>query len=135
MPKTVVCKTESKGSFAHVIEVGGHTLRSDQSLDAGGEGSGPGPHDLFDAALAACKSQTAIWYARKKGFPLETVETRIERDDSDERSGTYRLKARMAFTGPLTEEQRAKLLEIADRCPIHKLMTEVEVQIATVPLA
>ena len=62
--------------------------------------SAPGPHDYFDAALAACKALTATWYARKKQFPLERVESRVVRDDSAEREGKYVLRVALAFHGP-----------------------------------
>jgi putative redox protein len=111
-----------------------HTFRADVGTDAGSTDSAPGPHDYFDAALAACKTLTATWYAKKNGIPLERVESHVERDDSKEREGTYVLKVKLAFQGPLTDEQRSKLYGVVSRCPIHKLMTTTEVQIETAPL-
>ncbi len=61
------CETETAGAFAQVIRVGEHTFRADVGPDLGGAGSAPGPHDLFDASLAACKTLTAHWYARRAG--------------------------------------------------------------------
>jgi putative redox protein len=117
-----------------VLHVRAHVLHADVGADIGGTDSAPGPHDYFDAALAACKTLTATWYARQKGFPLERVESHVERDDGKERQGTYVLKVRLAFHGPLTPEQRSKLYEVVARCPIHKLMTTTDVQIETAPL-
>src|SRR4051812_20463523 len=129
------CETETAGEFAQVLHVRQHVVRSDLMLAGGGRDTAPGPHDYFDAALAACKTLTATWYAKQHGIPLERVESHVERDDSRERQGIYVLKVRLAFHGPLTEEQRTKLYNAVARCPIHKLMTTTEVQIETAPLA
>jgi len=91
----------------------------------------PSPHDYFDAALASCKALTAIWYAKRRGIPLERVATRVERDDHAEREGQYRLRVHLDFQGPLTDEQHALLRRAADNCPIHKLMTRAEITIET----
>ncbi len=132
MMDTVTSQTEKAGAFRQVLHVdkGGHTLFSDTADDGGG-GTAPGPHDLFDASLAACKALTAHWYARKRGFPLERVTAVVERDASREREGHYGLQVTMSFEGPLTDEQRARLLDVAGRCPVHKLMTSTEITIET----
>lgn len=62
------------------------------------------------------------------------VESHVERDDTGERQGTYVLKVKLAFHGPLSEPQRAKLYDVVSRCPIHKLMTTTDVRIETAPL-
>lgn len=129
------CETEKPHELAQVISVGAHQLRVDASVTSGGQGSAPDPHDLFDSALAACKAVTAGMYAKARGIPLERVETHVERDGSRERQGVYVLKVRVAFHGPLTDEQRKKLYDVVARCPIHKLMTTSDVQIDTEPLA
>jgi putative redox protein len=128
------CETERPNTFRQVLHVDGHTFHADVGPALGGEGSAPGAHEYFDAALAACKTLTATWYARQHQIPLERVEAHVERDDSKERQGTYVLKVRLAFHGPLTEEQRTKLYSAVSRCPIHKLMTTTDVQIETAPL-
>jgi putative redox protein len=73
-----------------------------------------------------------MWYAKRRGIPLERVEAHVERDDSEERRGKYRLRVRVTFHGPLTDEQRAALDRAVGACPIHKLMTTSEVEIETV---
>ncbi len=98
----------------------------------GGSGEGPDPHDLYDAALGACKALTMVWYAQKKGISLEGVRVGVERDASREREGIYRLVTRIAIDGPMTEAEREKLIEVAGKCPVHKLMTAVETQIETI---
>lgn len=115
----------------HEIIIDRNRLATDGSLEEGGEGSGPSPHDLYDSALGACKALTVLWYAKKKGIPVEGIEVAVERDASQERAGTYRLKAELTVTGNLTPEQREELLRVAHKCPVHKLMTEVTTEIST----
>src|SRR4051812_8231573 len=112
------CETEHPNAFPQVLHVRAHTLHADVAEGSGGSDSAPGPHDYFDAALAACKTLTATWYARKNAIPLERVESHVERDDREERRGTYVLKVRLAFHGPMTDEQRAQLYAAVARCPI-----------------
>lgn len=115
----------------HQVHIGRNSLATDGSVEEGGEGSGPNPHDLYDAALGACKALTLLWYAKRKGIPVEGIEVFVERDASRERSGVYRLSAQLSLTGNLTASQREDLLRVAQKCPIHKLMTEVKTEIAT----
>jgi putative redox protein len=70
-------------------------------------------------------------YAQRKNMPVEDIEVRVDRDDSEERKGIYRLKTALRVTGPLDEVQRAELLRVAAKCPVHKLMTEVTTGIET----
>ena len=128
------CETETPNTYPQRLQVRAHTFRADVGPSLGSGDVAPGPHDYFDAALAACKTLTATWYARQHQIPLERVESHVERDDSQERHGTYVLRVRLAFHGPLTEEQRTKLYAAVAHCPIHKLMTTSEVQIETAPL-
>lgn len=132
---TIFSRTETPNELAQVITIRAHTLRADVSEANGGHDLGPSPHDLFDASLAACKTTTAHWYARRANMPLERVECTIERDDSKEREGIYKLTVNLSYHGPLTPEQRTKLHSAVTRCPLHKLMTTVDVQIETAPLA
>jgi putative redox protein len=128
------CETERPNEYPQVLHVRAHTLHADVGAAEGSTDSAPGPHDYFDAALASCKALTATWYAKRNGIPLERVESHVEHDDSQERKGVYVLKVKIAFYGPLTEEQRAKLHDVVSRCPIHKLMTTTDVRIETAPL-
>jgi len=127
---TIDCETETTGGTLHAVRVRAHVLHADMQPPDGADAA-PGAHDYFDAALAVCKAHTAMWYARKKGIPLERVETHVERDDAGERQGVYRLRVRVAFHGPLTDEQRASLRAAVAKCPVHKLMTTTDVQIET----
>jgi putative redox protein len=115
----------------HDIQIGPHRFATDASLAGGGEGSAPEPHDLYDASLGACKALTVLGYAKRKGIPLEGIQVSVDRDASEERTGTYRLKVVLTLTGNLTDPQRQDLLRVAEKCPIHKLMTAVTTEIVT----
>ena len=131
---TIDCRTETPGGYRQVVRVDAHTFHADVGPALGSVGSAPGPHDYFDAALATCKALTATWYAKKNGILLERVEVQIERDTTRERQGTYVLRVKLAFFGELSEADKAKLYDVASRCPIHKLMTTSTVEIETSPL-
>jgi putative redox protein len=122
---------DQTASMRHEIHVGRNRLATDGSVEEGGEASGPNPHDLYDSALGACKALTVLWYAKRKGIPVEGIEVSVERDASQERSGVYRLSAQLSLTGNLTQSQREDLLRVADKCPVHKLMTEARTEIST----
>ena len=128
---TVRVVRDMAAPMRHEIHIGRNNLATDATVEEGGEGSGPDPHDLYDSALGACKALTVLWYANKKGIPVENIEVSVNRDRSGERSGTYKLSAELTVTGNLTEEQRQELLRVAGKCPIHKLMTEVTTEITT----
>ena len=127
------CETTTPNETPQTLRVRTHELTADMLPASGGTDAGPDPHDYFDSALAACKNLTAVWYARRNSIPLERVESHVERDASQERQGTYTLKLRQVFHGPLTDEQRAKLHAAVARCPIHKLMTTTDVVIEVEP--
>jgi putative redox protein len=116
----------------HVIHVGDHLISTDATAEEGGSEAGPSPHDLYDAALSACKALTVLWYAKRKGIPVEQIEVSTERDASEERKGVYRLAATLHVSGNLSEAQRQDLLAVADKCPVHKLMTTVRTEVTTV---
>lgn len=116
----------------HIAHVRNHIVSIDGTPEEGGNDAGPSPHDMYDAAVGSCKALTVIWYAKRKSIPVENVEVSVERDASEERKGTYRLRASLKLTGDLTEAQRNELLSVADRCPVHKLMTVVKTEITTV---
>ena len=124
-------RISTESGLRHSIEIGEHLLHADVPESFGGTASGPEPHDLFDAALGACKALTLMLYARQRGLPLEGLDVKVERDDSEERQGRYRLAVELELRGALDESQRQQLLRIADKCPVHKLMTGAEIQVDT----
>ena len=129
---TIRVVRDQRAPMRHEIHIGGNSIATDVSVEGGGEGSGPNPHDLYDAALGACTAMTALWYAKHKNIPVEGIEVSVERDASQERAGIYRLSATLTLTGNLSAAQREELLRAAQKCPIHKLMTEVTTEISTV---
>jgi len=139
-PGTVVVQEAGTGRFAQHIAAGRHALRADEPLDFGGDDSGPGPYDLLLAGLGACTSMTLRLYAERKGWPLQRVSVTLAHEkihaqdcaDCETKEGRVdRITRRLALSGDLDAEQRAKLLEIADKCPVHRTLTG-EVRIVTV---
>ncbi|OBX36435.1 OsmC-like protein [Halomonas elongata] len=125
-------RSERNGRLRERATIDGfEDLLVDVPEEYGGDGLAPDPHDYFDLSLGACKAITARMYARRKGWPLESVEVTVNRDERDEARGAYRLEVIMSFHGDLDETQRARLEEISDKCPIHRLMTTSEVEITT----
>jgi putative redox protein len=122
---------DQKALMRHEVRVGPNIFSADASIGDGGEGLGPNPHDLYDAALGACEALTVLWYARRKGIPVEEIEVAVERDPSEERTGIYRLDTKLKLGGNLTDAQRQELLSVASKCPVHKLMTSVQTVIET----
>lgn len=115
----------------HTVHVRQHAFAVDEPESNGGEDLGPTPHDVYDSALGACKALTTLWYARRKLIPVEDIRVTVERDDSEERRGVYRLRVTLNVTGALTDAQRQELLTVAGKCPVHKLMTQVTTEVVT----
>ena len=119
------------GKMKHTVAVRRHSIVVDEPESNGGEDAGPTAHELYDSALGTCKAMTVLWYAKRKGIPVEDIEVSVERDDSEERSGTYRLLATLKLTGAITDAQRMELLNVAAKCPVHRLMTQATTQVRT----
>jgi putative redox protein len=128
---TITVTRDRSGKMKHVVTVRGHTFAVDDQQANGGDDAGPTPHELYDSALGSCKALTVLWYANRKSIPVEDIQVSVDRDDSEERHGVYRLRVMLAITGPLTEAQRQELLKVAEKCPVHKLMTQVTTEIRT----
>lgn len=122
---------DTTATMRHIVHVRNHIFPTDVAANDGGEDAGPDPHDLYDSALAACKALTVLWYAKKKGIAVEDICVSMARDASAERQGTYKLVAELTLSGDLTDAQRRELLSVADKCPIHKLMTQVTTEVTT----
>jgi putative redox protein len=111
----------------------GHTLVTDEPLEAGGEDAGPDPYTLILGALGSCISMTVTLYARRKNWPLERVKVhlrqrRIHGADCQECMNktdafVHRIERAVTFEGNLSDEQRVRLQEIAHKCPIHKMLS------------
>ncbi len=120
------------------MEAGGHTVVADEPESLGGTDAGPTPYDYLLAALGGCTAMTLRMYADRKGWPLESVTVRLSQDRihatdcgecETEEGRIDRIEREIELAGPLEEEQRRRLLEIADMCPVHRtLNTEVLVE-------
>ena len=128
---TITVKRDLSLPMRHIVHVRKHLIATDESAEGGGDDAGPSPHDLYDAALGACKALTLVWYAKRKAIPVDDIEVTIERDASEERHGVYRLSAAIHVTGALSDDQRQELLSVAEKCPLHKLMSTVKTEITT----
>ena len=138
-PRRVVVQETRKSKFNQIITVGPHHLVADEPVAAGGEDAGPGPYDFLLAGLGACTSMTMRLYADRKSLPLDRVtvtlkHSKIYAKDSEEcetREGMLdQIERDIAIDGALDAEQRKKLMEIADKCPVHRTLTS-EIRIVT----
>ena len=132
MHPPIVVISERNSAFRQRVEVNGmDDLFADVPTVVGGDESAPDPHDYFDIALGTCKAITVQMYAKRKQWPLEAITVKVQRDDSGERQGLYKLDVTLELHGISDPEQRAKLEEISHRCPIQRLMTQATIEIAT----
>ena len=130
IPITIV--SERNRAFRQRVQVKGlEDLYGDVPTVVGGDGSAPDPHDYFDIALGTCKAITVQMYAKRKAWPLEGITVTVQRDDSQEKKGFYKLDVTLELHGIDDPEQRARLEDISHRCPIQRLMTESTVDITT----
>jgi putative redox protein len=134
---TVVVQETREGKFSQRVIVGQHVIRADEPVQAGGLDTGPSPYDLLLAGLGACTSMTIRMYADLNRIPLDraTVELRHDKihaadcTECESREGKIdRIERNIRLEGNLSEQQRAKLLEIANKCPVHRtLHSEVNI--------
>jgi uncharacterized OsmC-like protein/pimeloyl-ACP methyl ester carboxylesterase len=138
-PRNVVVRETRNSKFQQIISTGPHRLLADEPVAAGGEDSGPGPYDFLLASLGACTSMTMRMYADRKSLPLERVTVtlkhqKIHAEDCAEcetKAGMLdQIDRVIAMEGALDAEQRSKLMEIADKCPVHRTLTS-EIRILT----
>ncbi len=133
----VLVRGSAKG-FAQEIVIGPHRLTADEPTALGGADSGPSPYELLLAALGACTSMTVAMYARRRQWPLEEVSVHLKHskihaedcESCETKEGMLdRVESEVELSGPLSTEQREKLLEIAKKCPVRRTLTsEIEIQ-------
>lgn len=134
----VVVEETGEGTFQQAISIGAHRLLADEPVDVGGADTGPSPYDLVLAGLGACTSMTVRMYAERKGLPLDGVRVVLRHEKihaTDCRTcetGTGkidRIERTITLAGDLDDDQRSRMMEIADRCPVHRTLTsEVDIQ-------
>jgi putative redox protein len=138
-PRHVTVRETRNGKLQNMVTVGPHQMLADEPVAVGGADSGPGPYDLLLAALGACKSMTMRLYADRKSFPLERAtvtlrHSKIHAEDCAEcetKQGMLdQIDVGIGLEGPLDAEQRQKIIEIADKCPVHRTLTS-EIRIVT----
>lgn len=112
---------------------GRHTWTADLEQKAGGKETAPDPHDLLDSALAACTALTLEVYLRRKGWAVTDVHVTIDHIETKAEDGKvhYQLRRNIRIEGEVSQEDRQRLLDIANRCPLHRLLTG-QIEIDTV---
>ncbi|MCK1544041.1 OsmC family protein [Bradyrhizobium sp. 147] len=138
-PRQVVVQETRKSKFHQIVSVGPHRLVADEPVAAGGEDAGPGPYDFLLAGLGACTSMTMRLYAERKSLPLDRVTVTLKHSkiyakdcaECETREGMLdQIERGIAMEGALDAEQRKRLMEIADKCPVHRTLTS-EIRIVT----
>jgi uncharacterized OsmC-like protein/pimeloyl-ACP methyl ester carboxylesterase len=138
-PRNVVVRETRNSKFQQTVTTGPHRMLADEPKTAGGEDTGPGPYDFLLAGLGACTSMTMRMYADRKALPLERITVtlqhkKIHAEDCAEcetREGMLdQIDRVISIEGALDADQRKRLMEIADKCPVHRTLTS-EVRIVT----
>lgn len=121
---SVVVAENGQGRYQQAVTVGQHHLIADEPVSVGGADAGPAPFDLIMAGLGACTSMTLRMYAERKGLALTHVSVAL-RHEKITVDGVVRdhIERTISLTGELTAEQRQRLLEIANKCPVHRALS------------
>jgi uncharacterized OsmC-like protein len=135
---TVIVRDTRRGLFQQEIIAGRHRLTADEPVNVGGLDSGPGPYELLLAALGACTSMTLRLYADRKKLPLARTEVRLRHSriyatdcaECETKEGMLdRIERIITLEGELDGEARRQLLDIADKCPVHRtLKSEIDIR-------
>ena len=126
----------SEGTYAQAIKARVHEWLAGEPIDVGGTDNGPTPYELLLSALGACTSITLEMYAARKGWPLDKVHVTLEhskevREGENDGKPVDMIDRIVRLEGALDDEQRAKLIEIAEKCPVHRTLTN-QIEIATI---
>jgi uncharacterized OsmC-like protein/fermentation-respiration switch protein FrsA (DUF1100 family) len=138
-PRKVVVRETRSSKLQNLVTVGPHQLFADEPVAVGGGDSGPGPYDLLLSALGACKSMTMRLYADRKSFPLERATVTLTHNkiyakdcaECETKEGMLdQIDVAIGLEGPLDDDQRKRVIEIAEKCPVHRTLTS-EIRIVT----
>ena len=138
-PRQVVVRETRDSKFQQSVTVGPHRMVADEPVSVGGQDSGPGPYDFVLAGLGACTSMTMRMYADRKALPLDRITVTLKHSkiyakdcaECETREGMLdQIDRVIRIEGTLDAEQRQKLMEIADKCPVHRTLTS-EIRIVT----
>jgi uncharacterized OsmC-like protein len=129
---SVVVADAGAGRYTQTVTAGRHLLTADEPVSVGGTDAGPNPYELLLAALGACTSMTLRMYADRTGLPLQRTTVRLRHDrvhakdcaQTEQSTGKLsRIRREIDIEGPLTDEDRQRLVEVADRCPVHRTLS------------
>ena len=124
MSSVVIVEENGQGRYQQQVTAGQHRLLADEPASMGGADAGPAPFDFVMAGLGACTSMTLRMYAERKGLPLEKVHVALSHDKVEVDGVTRdRIERQITLSGPLSDEQRQRLLEIAGKCPVHRALS------------
>ena len=127
----VAASLDAEDGFTTQMKVGNHYMLADEPTSFGGNDFGPSPYELVSAGLSACTVMTLHMYAKRKGWPLDNVEVHTSyskthaqdcADSEDNAAKIDTFRRELKITGDLDENQREKLVQIADKCPVHKTL-------------
>lgn len=120
-------------ALTQTVTVRQHTLTADEPVEVGGHEQGPDPYELLLSALGACTSMTVSLYAKRKAWPLEAVTVSLQHEKLPGADGRPKdhIRREVTLHGPLDDEQRARLLDIANRCPVHQTLTRAPIEVET----
>jgi len=121
----IIVRENGQGRYQQEVIAGEHRLLADEPLSLGGADAGPAPFDFLMAGLGACTAMTLRMYAERKGLPLKQVSVALSHDSVPVDGGKRdRFLRRITLHGDLTDEQRARMLEIANKCPVHRALSQ-----------
>ena len=125
MSDVVIVAENGQGRYQQTVEIGQHRLIADEPVNVGGNDAGPAPFDFLMAGLGACTSMTSRMYAERKGLSLTGISVALRHStiDVDGRSRDQ-ISRDITLSGELSDEARQRLLEIANKCPVHRALTQ-----------